>query len=265
MKTALKLSIVANIGLTGVVLWLMHRGQTGGAGVPIVSSSNVSVSADLMTQPVSGETPRDSHKKFQWNQLESPDYRAYIANLRAVGCPKQTIRDIITADVDSLYAARRQRLAAQVPDGPPLVRANAQQALDSKLNTLYDEEASVLTALLSSPQDPAQQTVADNTVAPARTQRDQSQDNAISVPLVFQQLDPAALKLNDAQLNDLAYLRQKFQEDVGGPDQNPNDPAYLKRWQAAQPQNDRMLRAMLGNRVYDQFEKEAESQAPPTQ
>ena len=32
---------------------------------------------------------------FSWRDVESPDYPVYIANLRAIGCPEQTIRDII--------------------------------------------------------------------------------------------------------------------------------------------------------------------------
>jgi hypothetical protein len=41
-----------------------------------------------------------------WGQIESPDYPTYIANLRAIGCPESTIRDIITADVTKLYRDR---------------------------------------------------------------------------------------------------------------------------------------------------------------
>lgn len=44
---------------------------------------------------------------LSWSQLEAADYPAYIANLRAINCPEQTIRDIIIADVNALYAKRR--------------------------------------------------------------------------------------------------------------------------------------------------------------
>ncbi|HKQ38678.1 MAG TPA: hypothetical protein VJ063_11415 [Verrucomicrobiae bacterium] len=43
---------------------------------------------------------------FHWGTVESPDYREYIANLRAIGCPEETIRDIIIADVNKLFASR---------------------------------------------------------------------------------------------------------------------------------------------------------------
>jgi hypothetical protein len=45
--------------------------------------------------------------QFRWTQIESTDYREYIANLRSVGCPEPTIRDIIITDIMRLYAARR--------------------------------------------------------------------------------------------------------------------------------------------------------------
>lgn len=46
---------------------------------------------------------------FHWRQLESSDYRTYIANLRAVGCPENTIKDIILTDIMKLFAERRGR------------------------------------------------------------------------------------------------------------------------------------------------------------
>src|SRR5215471_13715806 len=44
---------------------------------------------------------------FSWAEVESADYPTYIANLRAIDCPEQTIRDIIIADVNALFARRR--------------------------------------------------------------------------------------------------------------------------------------------------------------
>ena len=44
---------------------------------------------------------------FSWRQVESTDYPTYVANLRAIGCPEQTVRDIIIADINALYARKR--------------------------------------------------------------------------------------------------------------------------------------------------------------
>lgn len=38
-----------------------------------------------------------------WRQIESADYRQYVANLRAVECPEWLVRAIIVADIDDLY------------------------------------------------------------------------------------------------------------------------------------------------------------------
>ena len=44
--------------------------------------------------------------------MESNDYRTYIQNLRKIGCPEQTIRDIVSADVLQALAARRTEALA---------------------------------------------------------------------------------------------------------------------------------------------------------
>jgi len=53
-------------------------------------------------------------KRFQWASLESTDYRQYISNLRAIGCPRETLKDIIIADLNSLYAKRINMLNRQL-------------------------------------------------------------------------------------------------------------------------------------------------------
>ena len=46
-------------------------------------------------------------QNFTWHEVESDNYATYIGNLRDLGCPESTIRDIIVADVDQLYAHKR--------------------------------------------------------------------------------------------------------------------------------------------------------------
>ena len=45
--------------------------------------------------------------QFHWREVESDDYRQYITNLRAIGCPESTIKDMILTDILKLYSARR--------------------------------------------------------------------------------------------------------------------------------------------------------------
>jgi hypothetical protein len=49
----------------------------------------------------------DQTNDFHWSQLESTNFQEYIANLRAVGCPESTIKDLILTEVMRLYAKRR--------------------------------------------------------------------------------------------------------------------------------------------------------------
>jgi hypothetical protein len=46
---------------------------------------------------------------FDWRTVESEDYRQYVANLRAIGCPEKTLRDIIMADLTDLFRQRAKR------------------------------------------------------------------------------------------------------------------------------------------------------------
>lgn len=54
--------------------------------------------------------------QLTWAQLESEDYRAYIQRLRSIGCPEQTIRDIVIADLDKLIAPRLQSVYGRRKD-----------------------------------------------------------------------------------------------------------------------------------------------------
>ena len=106
------LSLAVNLVLG---LFLVHQ---------LISRPDSSHSSNMVTPPPTDPGPKapsspspalvlDSQhstpaRTFTWEAVESPDYREYIANLRAIGCPEETIRDIIVADVDKLYAAKRR-------------------------------------------------------------------------------------------------------------------------------------------------------------
>src|SRR5687767_3763335 len=51
-------------------------------------------------------------QSVDWCMVESEDYVSYIANLRAIGCTEETIRDLIIADVNKLFEDRRKHLFA---------------------------------------------------------------------------------------------------------------------------------------------------------
>jgi hypothetical protein len=87
---------------------------------------------------------------FHWSQIESNDYRQYIANLRAVGCPERLIRDVVVADLHQLYERRRQsvRAAPLPPWADQDARAAAETQAQHQLEALDEEHRAVLRELL---------------------------------------------------------------------------------------------------------------------
>src|ERR1043166_280778 len=51
---------------------------------------------------------------MSWASIESTNYTVYIKNLRDIGCPEETVRDILLTDISQLYAKRRAALRAQL-------------------------------------------------------------------------------------------------------------------------------------------------------
>lgn len=97
----LLVSVVVNLGLA-VAVWVGWR-QPKPVVRPVVSRppavTNIlrPVRTNLVIQP----------RVLSWLDIESDDYPTYIRNLRAIGCPEPTIRDIIVADVNETFAQRR--------------------------------------------------------------------------------------------------------------------------------------------------------------
>lgn len=115
------------------------------------TARRATLAAALTNAPPIGRTNVLVRRQFfSWQEIESDDYPTYIANLRAIGCPEQTIRDIIIADVNALFARRRateivtpeQQWWRSEPDTNVL-----QQALE-KTRALEQERRDLLTRLL---------------------------------------------------------------------------------------------------------------------
>jgi hypothetical protein len=110
--------LLLNAAWLAVASYLIARHYGKGAGEPRVEYvTNYVSSLKNRTQPVTVVTNVISATNdFRWTQLESEDYRTYIGRLRTIGCPEQTIRDIIIADIDKLLAPRVQSASLQPRD-----------------------------------------------------------------------------------------------------------------------------------------------------
>lgn len=72
--------------------------------------------AVAVREPEASELPapvRPAKRTFDWRDVESPDYRRYIDNLRAVGCPEDKVRQIVLADINELFDRRRLQIAIE--------------------------------------------------------------------------------------------------------------------------------------------------------
>src|SRR5262249_13505646 len=98
-------NIASNWTCFGGIIFYFHRPVMdshveGGSPPGLVAHLNSTLSPSAKGTPPAARPSR----LFSWAQLESEDYKTYIARLRAIGCPEQTIRDIIIADLDKLLA-----------------------------------------------------------------------------------------------------------------------------------------------------------------
>ena len=106
-RTALILSLGLNVALAAAAYRLARK-------QPASAPETLAIKAITNRAPESAETapthspPPGTSARFHWSMIESRDYPAYIANLRAIGCPEPTIRDIIYADVSELFVRKRQ-------------------------------------------------------------------------------------------------------------------------------------------------------------
>ena len=110
------LLLVASHALAFAAAWFYldrfsPRPKTAPAGVPSARDALASPAfrANVPTPPPQIITITKTNA-FHWSQVESGDYRRYISNLRAIGCPEQTIKDFIITDIMKHYALRRGQL-----------------------------------------------------------------------------------------------------------------------------------------------------------
>lgn len=115
MKKLLFTSLVLNLAMAGALLWLFEqrpaprdqKSPSEAAGAP----ANPAPTETHDTAMIAPEEPQPTVTSLDWRTVESADYKKYIANLRSIGCPEETIRDIITADVNKLFESRRRELS----------------------------------------------------------------------------------------------------------------------------------------------------------
>jgi len=98
-----------NCGLLTVAIWALVT--TWRAKPHRVAEQHSGVSSGARSVSIVQSAGTAPQARFDWHSVESGDYRTYIKNLRAVGCPEQTVRDIIIADVNALFDSKERESA----------------------------------------------------------------------------------------------------------------------------------------------------------
>jgi len=96
-KLILFCSVLLNCALLGMLLRRQVAPEREPAPAGLREVSAESVPAPETFSPI-------VKPAFHWSQVESTNYFEYVAGLRAIGCPEQTIRDIVSADLNTVLA-----------------------------------------------------------------------------------------------------------------------------------------------------------------
>jgi hypothetical protein len=241
LKTGLTLSLILNLILLGCLVAGLKPARNADNGQPLAMAARPATVTNFVTVSVS--TPTNTINPFRWSQLESTNnYRAYVANLRAVGCPERSVRAIVMADMNALFFKKRSELNLSGTEAGPWSGQN---------------EVRVTGYLLGETAGPSDTAPATN------SETAQNQADNPTLPLIFENVDLTALGLGDEEKAAIQDLRRQFNEEIAP--QNPSDPAYRERWVKAQSEIDALLRDQIGGPTFQDYQAAAQNAAssPP--
>lgn len=223
--------------------------------------------------------PDKQPEAFRWSELlPAKDYRRYIANLRAIGCPEATIEDIVRGDTGRAFAWERNQLGLDGSGAGPWSRAQERQLVASLLELPAADNAVMVESSGNRPSGNASSNeFAENTAAQGvanlapksgssgideNSVPAQTATAAPSYPLFLQNVNWNALGFTADQQAAIAQVRQQFENQMGSlsqdsssaASQGPADPKTLSRWQKALQIADNQLPDLLGAQAYQAYE-----------
>lgn len=256
MKKTLAVSLILNGSLLAFSTYLVVAKPVP---PPSVAVASLPVLQPVVDNPFPVPPPVARPAPFHWSQLESEDYSTYIARLHAIGCPDQTIRQIVTGELENEYADKKRLLREQ----------GGGTIMPSQLRKLEGEQQAQLANILHSSPEISGTAPADQSAKPQPA----IAANRIKYPLALQNLvsdTPAARSSSlpagkgsaasslppptPSQHAALVGISNSFVKELGGSNQNPNDPKYPARWQKAQRNADDRMRAVMGAQYYTAYQ-----------
>jgi len=126
----LLLSLAGNVLLAVVIGVLIGRRPATSAGISLPSASGTGGGPTL-----------------QWAQIRASDYAAYARNLRALGCPQDSVIDLIVGEVTAQFSERwraEARATSYAFWESPVLGSSAEQARLRELRARLERERRVL-------------------------------------------------------------------------------------------------------------------------
>jgi hypothetical protein len=153
LQRLLMISILANLVCFVGLFWLStDRQSSTEPSQPVPAGEPVS-SGQALGQTAPPERIVREIERFHWRQIEDEDFKKYIQNLRDIGCPEETIRNLVKQDLDKYYDQRKADILSKSPArkefwktgnpsslGRPSASASSQMAkLDREKNEVLGE------------------------------------------------------------------------------------------------------------------------------
>jgi hypothetical protein len=108
MRGVIWLSVALNVALAAAIFLPAKK-----TPAPDQAATASQPRAGTNTPPeASTGNPAPSGLPFRWSQIASQDLKKYRDNLRAIGCPEPTMREIIRAVINERFGARRRSILA---------------------------------------------------------------------------------------------------------------------------------------------------------
>ncbi len=263
-------SLLVNMGFVAAWCWSgsERNPQSSRAAPPVMASAVKPADAAV---PV--KTP-----PFHWSQIETTDFAAFVHNLRDIGCPEQTLRDIVAGELEEIYALKRHE-ASQQAGG---LSAAVQERLKAEQGQLF---ARLITpaAAVAEQSDPSSSTVlsvANSSAPPAPFLRRAASAAPPLVPaayvygsepgtLITQQdggqvlNEPAAppAGLSPAAATALQEMRADFAQNLEAAAASQTGEDYLAHWNQARQQADERFRLLFGGEAFVRAQIQAAQEA----
>ncbi|MGB7748022.1 MAG: hypothetical protein WBN75_12115 [Verrucomicrobiia bacterium] len=108
IRLVIWLSLTLNLALAAGICRLP---KSPAAPVPVATAAHPTAVASLPSpSPADGSAPQET--PFRWSQAASENLKIYRDNLRAIGCPEPTLREIIHSEINERFGARRRSILA---------------------------------------------------------------------------------------------------------------------------------------------------------